>query len=152
MSTYGGGLSKMEKSTKNFKHFTTEQGLANNVLNGLVFDGRKRLWTSTNKGISAFNLRSEKFTNYNKSDGIYFSEFMMNAYHRNVAGDLLFGTPSGLVAFNPDDLKDRDATTSIVFTSLEVNYEDVSHRLKNKTLHIYPNDKAINNSFCRITF
>lgn len=152
MSTYGGGLSKMDKTTEEFTHFTSQDGLANNVLNGIVSDGNRNLWVSSNKGISTFNPKTEKFTNYNRSDGLYFSEFMLNSFFKNASGELMFGTPTGLVLFNPAQLVKSTLEVPIVLTQLDVNYIDESHRLKTKELTIYPKDKSITVHFAGLHF
>ncbi len=152
MSTFGGGLSKLNLTSLEFEHFTTQDGLANNVLNGIQADGNGRLWMSTNKGISRFDVTTLKFVNYNKSDGIYFSEFMMNAHYQNALGDLYFGTPTGVVAFNPLGLDKSDHEVELALTGLDVNYVDKSHRLKSSRLELYPNDESITIHFAGLHY
>ena len=152
MGTYGGGLSKMNKEDFTFQHFTTEKGLANNVCNGLLMDNNQNIWLNTNKGLSRFNVKEEKFTNYSKGDGLHFNEFNLNSYHKNESGELFFGTPIGLVLFKPEDIVSSTFKPSILISAIDINYKKETQRLLNKELNIYPKDKVLTIHFAGLNF
>ncbi len=152
MATYGGGLSKMDKKKGTFRHFTTENGLANNVCNGLLSDQTKNIWLNTNKGISRFNSKTEKFINYTKSDGLDFNEFNLNSFYKNEEGEMFFGTPIGLVIFNPEDIKISNYQPPVIISRVDVNYKNESQRLQNNHIDIYSKDKVLTIHYVGLNF
>ncbi len=83
LGTFGGGLNKIilddQSEIKSIKHYTENEGLANNVIYGILEDNSENLWLSTNNGISKFNPVSEQFTNYNEKDGLQSNQFYWGA-------------------------------------------------------------------------
>src|SRR5690606_17429616 len=55
VGTAGGGLNRLDLSTGRFTHYTTADGLPNNVVYGILPDDDGRLWLSTNRGLSRFD-------------------------------------------------------------------------------------------------
>lgn len=101
VGTDGGGLNLLNEADGNFTHYSEEDGLASNVVYGILEDGSGRLWLSTNNGISCFDPEKGSFKNYNESDGLQGNEFNMNAYAQDAAGTMYFGGVNGLTSFNP---------------------------------------------------
>ncbi|MXV50310.1 hypothetical protein GS399_04945 [Pedobacter sp. HMF7647] len=104
VGTKGGGLNRLDKKTGSFIHFTTKDGLPNNVVYGLQFDRKGRLWMSTNKGISGFNTSDKQFRNYDVADGLQSNEFNRYAFCKTPAGMMVFGGLNGINYFDPDKL------------------------------------------------
>ncbi len=84
IGTKGGGLNRLDKLTGRFIHFTTSDGLANNVVYGILPDYDGNLWLSTNKGLSVFNIEAKRFRNFDVSDGLQSNEFNRYAYLRRL--------------------------------------------------------------------
>jgi serine phosphatase RsbU (regulator of sigma subunit)/ligand-binding sensor domain-containing protein len=126
LGTSGGGLNKFSIDDGTVKHFTEKDGLPNNVVYGILPDGKGNLWLSTNNGLSRFNPKSESFRNYYSSDGLQSNEFNQNAFAKDFkTGNLLFGGPNGFNVFNPNSLKDNDYLPPVVFTNyLRFNTDD----------------------------
>ena len=57
------GLNKFHPSEEKFYYYTEKDGLANDVIYGILEDG-DYLWLSTNNGVSRFNRKTETFRNY----------------------------------------------------------------------------------------
>lgn len=119
------GLNKFNPETENFTNYTVEDGLPNNVIYGIIEDARGNLWLSTNKGISDFNPENGVFRNYDEGDGLPSDEFRFGAYHRSRNGTMYFGSIGGLVAFEPDSIRDNPHIPPVVFTSLEVSNQAI---------------------------
>lgn len=151
MATYGGGLSVMNKSTESFKHYDSENGLVNNVCNGLLSDGQN-LWINTNKGISKFDVERQTFVNYDQTDGLLFNEFNLNADYQNKQGELFFGSRNGLVVFHPNQIQSSAYHAAVVFTDFWVNYESAMHCVDDDSIELYPEDKAISIHFAALNF
>ncbi len=101
LGTYGDGIKRLDLTTNETTNYTETQGLANNVIYGMLEDDQKNIWASTNKGISKFNPENEQFTNYTVKDGLQSNEFNTNAFFKSSEGLLYFGGINGYTVFNP---------------------------------------------------
>lgn len=80
------------------KSFTTNNGLANNTVKGIVEDNQGMLWIATDNGLSIFNPKTETFSSYSRKDGLLSSQFYFNGAIRDVKGKIYLGTDEGLMA------------------------------------------------------
>ncbi|MEO7174843.1 MAG: ATP-binding protein [Saprospiraceae bacterium] len=133
--TKGGGLNRMEKSTDHFVHFTTKQGLPNDVVYGILTDKEGNIWGSTNKGL--FCLLSQKkdetpiFRVFSVRDGLQADEFNTNAFAKLSDGNLAFGGVNGLNIFNPKSVLQSGFSPNVFITTILIGNEE-----------ILPNDKT----------
>ncbi len=98
-----GGLEYFDRKTKTFTHYTTAEGLPNNVVYS-VLKVKSNLWLSTNYGISNYNIETKEFKNYVKSDGLQSIEFNGGAFHKGKSGTLYFAGVNGLNYFKPENI------------------------------------------------
>lgn len=119
VGTKGGGLNRLDKQTGRFIHFTTRQGLANNVVYGILPDYEGNLWLSTNRGLSIFNLASRRFRNFDVSDGLQSNEFNRYASLRTSEGLMIFGGLNGINYFRSDEVRPLDPP-KVVFTDFRL--------------------------------
>lgn len=119
--TMGSGMIfyNMKKNTS--KLFNKKNGLPNNVVYGIVKDKEGYLWLSTNKGISKFEPKSNKFTNYTELDGLVSTEFNQGATLASQRGMIYFGAISGYNYFNPLTFNNQRTTTNVVFTKFKLD-------------------------------
>lgn len=80
------------------KSFTTNNGLANNTVKGIVEDNQGMLWIATDNGLSIFNPKTETFSSYSREDGLLSSQFYFNGAIRDSRGKIYLGTDEGLMA------------------------------------------------------
>lgn len=80
------------------KSFTTNNGLANNTVKGIVEDNQGMLWIATDNGLSIFNPKTETFSSYSRKDGLLSSQFYFNGTIRDAKGKIYLGTDEGLMA------------------------------------------------------
>ena len=125
IGTNGGGLNRFDRSKNLFKTFTEKNGLANNVVNGILSDNKGNLWISTAKGISKFNIKSETFTNYFASDGLQGNDFNGGAYYKSQDGEIFFGGTNGLNKFHPEQIKENSFLPPIVITDFRILHKPV---------------------------
>lgn len=146
LGTYGEGIKKLDLVTRETVNYTEAEGLPNNVIYGLLQDDEGAIWASTNNGISKFNPKTERFTNYTAKDGLQSNEFNINAYLKSSKGLLYFGGINGYNIFDPSEitinpnpprtiiseitlstkgtqLKTTIAENILVSETLELNYE-----------------------------
>ena len=112
------GFYCLDEPKKSIRRFTTQDGLPNNVVYGILADTYGRLWLSTNKGISCFNPEIGKFRNYTESDGLQNNQFNSAAYCKTSSGEMYFGGINGITTFRPELLQDNPYTPAVVITKL----------------------------------
>lgn len=115
-----GGLNKFERETGQFIRYGPTEGLASNVVYGILGDAQGNLWLSTSKGLSKFNLRSQTFVNYDAGDGLSSGVFNEGAYYQSRSGEMFFGSINGLVRFDPAAIKDNPHPPSVVLTAFSI--------------------------------
>ncbi|SIS49208.1 Two component regulator propeller [Zobellia uliginosa] len=129
IGTFGGGLNKLipgtDEQPPTFKHYTSQNGLPNNVIKGILEDGEQNLWLSTNKGLSRFDPEKETFKNYNSSDGLQDNEFQELACLKRADGEMLFGGVNGFNAFYPDEIQENKYPARAVITDLLISNRSV---------------------------
>ncbi len=120
IGTYGGGLNRFDRAARTFRHYGEEEGLANDVVYGILEDAGGFLWISTNRGLSRFDPRSGLFRNYDVGDGLQSNEFNSNAYVRDRRGRLYFGGINGLNCFSPGEIGINSTPPQPAITSFRV--------------------------------
>ena len=120
VTTWGGGLNRLDKATGKFTRFTEREGLADNQILSIAFDGRGYIWLGTMKGLSRFDPAKESFRNYDASDGITNGEANERSLLRLRTGELCVGTPKGITIFHPDSIRDNPHVPSVVITDFKI--------------------------------
>lgn len=123
--TNGGGLNALDTTTEKKYQFTTDDGLANNVIYAILPDSESNLWLSSNKGITKFtpNIELSKtptIVNYSNYDGLA-TEFNTGAYHIDQGGNLYFGGLEGFYWFRPENIRESQILPNTAITGFEVN-------------------------------
>lgn len=135
VATNGGGFALFQPQTKTFKTWTIQDGLPNNTVKGIVEDAHHNLWLSTNKGLSNFIIQSNSFKNYTQANGLQGSEFVINAYSKNKAGEMFFGGTGGMNVFHPDSLTESNDVPPVYISGLRLFNKPVSVGQKDSPLH-----------------
>lgn len=121
LGTNGGGLNLLNKLNGKVEHFTTADGLSNNVVYGILPDDKGRLWLSTNCGLSSFDIKEKVFRNFFDVDGLQDNEFNTNSYAKDASGRLYFGGVNGLTAFYPFELAPANSSPAVYITGIRIN-------------------------------
>ncbi len=131
LGTFGGGLNRIappapssaisygEEEKIAFTCFTEKDGLANNVVYGILEDAKGRLWLSTNRGLSRFDPVTQTFKNYDPTDGLQSYEFNAGAYYKSPRGEMFFGGINGFNSFFPDSMKDNAHVPAVALTAFK---------------------------------
>lgn len=120
IGTKGGGLNKLDIKTQTFTHYTEENGLPHNIVNGILFDKDDNLWISTDNGLSHFNVKTQKFTNYDASDGLQSNVFIKTSYYKTSDGMFFFGGINGFNAFFPENISSKVSNYNPVITDFKL--------------------------------
>lgn len=124
-STIGGGLVRLSPDRKSFKKYTTKNGLPSDVLFGILEDSNKQLWIGSNKGLICFDLRTKKIKVYTQDNGLITNQFNFNSACKDVDGKMYFGSVNGLIAFDPNDLNQKEVSPQTYFTGFQINNNEV---------------------------
>jgi diguanylate cyclase (GGDEF)-like protein len=123
IGTRGGGLDRAVGSPLSdrgltFENLSEVDGLPNSTVYGIESDAREHLWLSTNRGLSRFDPRSRRFTNYRRSNGLQGEEFNFGAHYASPSGELFFGGAQGYNAFFSERLQTSTHVPPVVITQV----------------------------------
>ncbi len=127
VGTYGGGVNRLDPATGKAQRFTTSNsGLTNDVVYGILPDDDGKLWLATNGGgLLQLDPKTSKFLVYGTADGVQDNEFGQGSFMRSKSGKLYFGGPGGFNAFVPRELT-RDAyVPPVAMTGFKVFNQEV---------------------------
>ncbi|MDR2496734.1 MAG: response regulator [Tannerellaceae bacterium] len=138
--TTGGGLNllireePLERSS--FKHYTAQNGLSNEVIQTILEDDMGYIWVSTEggSGISKFDPQTERFENFSFSNNLQSGLFNEGSGWKKKDGELMFGSYSGILIFDPKRIKYDVSAPAIVITGLRINDIDVRPQEKHSPL------------------
>ncbi len=112
----GGGITIL--SEDNIAYITESDGLANDVVYGIVEDKKHNIWCSTNQGISRFNPSTNIFTNFDHQYGLQSDEFNTGAFYQDEDGNIYFGGINGITVFDPEKYRNTTPIRSPIMTQL----------------------------------
>ena len=118
IGTSGGGLIKFYPDSGDFKIYTVEDGLPNNIVYSILFDHDNNLWMSTNLGLAKFYIIGERFVHYDVKDGIQSYEFNLGAGYKDKNGNMYFGGMNGFNVFDPSKIITNPNKPVVVISAL----------------------------------
>ena len=149
VGTNGGGLNRFTMESGECIAFSEHNGLPNNVIYGIVVDGKNNLWLSTNRGISCLrrdkrrinkdNIEEPIFVNFGTENGLGDYEFNRYEFASLATGEIVFGGLEYLTIFNPKKVLQYSKASPLLLTNIKVINTDISFRT-----HPYIIDKAVN--------
>ena len=120
------------------RRFTTEDGLPNNYICGILPEGDSCLWLSTNFGLSRLHIESEHFMNFFEKDGLSFNEFNRKSFFKAQDGRMFFGGMRGLNGFYPTEVvkayEQKNKESKVVFSAFEYVDENLDSMIRNNFL------------------
>ena len=124
IGTNGSGLNAYDIENNLFYEYSVRDGLANNVIYGILPDNEGTLWLSSNKGITKFTPAAKleaapSIVNYNNYEGLA-TEFNTGAYFKDGDGNLYFGGLDGFYWFKPNKIKENTTVPKIAITGFDV--------------------------------
>ena len=137
-----------------YKIFKEKEGLENSHIRAICEDLEKRIWISSNDGISCLDPKQNLFYNYNHHDGVPMGDFMNGSTCMTHNGIIYFGSQNGACFFNPKELSSIRQVSPVKITQFckynkktESKDAEISIPFKKGVVHLPYNQ----NSF-RITF
>lgn len=127
------GLYKYNRETDDFKIFNEKDGLLNPMINVLVEDDENNIWVGTENGLFRYMRDAQSFESYYK--GLPERSFNPRAGIKTQNGKIYLGTMSGMVVFDPSDIKNIKPPSQAFISYFE-------HASDAKTINLrYRNDR-----------
>lgn len=98
------GLHRINLADSSAMLFTTNHGLPNNFVNGLLSEGDTSLWISTDNGLCRLSIEQKSGLSFFTQDGLSSNEFNRISFYKAKDGRMYFGGLNGVNAFYPDQL------------------------------------------------
>jgi signal transduction histidine kinase/ligand-binding sensor domain-containing protein len=127
------GLYKYNRNTDDFTIFDEKDGLLNPLINVLVEDNEKNLWIGSENGLFRYVRNTQTFESYYK--GLPERSFNPRAGIKTRNGKIYMGTMSGMVVFDPAEIKNIVSPTQTI-----ISYFDHPSDAKKISLR-YRNDR-----------
>lgn len=125
IGTNGGGLIYFDRKQNKFTIYSQSDGLKSNYINAILPDQSGRLWTATSNGLCIVNPITREITNLSIDLELGSNGFLPNGLLRNNK-KMLFFAGSKLVEVNPDQLRQHDYPSKILFSSFKVFDKETS--------------------------
>jgi outer membrane protein assembly factor BamB len=144
------GVLCFDASGRLVKSIRRQEGLAGDFVASLAADARGGLWAGTYEGLSRIDTTSGRINNFYKADGLPDDEFNHSSVYVANAGDIVMGTISGFIRFDPRTSR-RNSISGNQIRISRAEYgrgENVSVQLdfpyhKQETLRIGPDVKYL---------
>ncbi|MEP3384665.1 MAG: response regulator [Flavobacteriaceae bacterium] len=123
VGTIGGGLNILKKDKNNnyqIEYVTRSMGLADNDVESILLDDRNRVWMG-GRGISVYDLKTKKITNYDVNDGLQSNSFKIgSSFYDEQEGVMYFGGVNGVNFFDPNLITGDTTLAQVSITGLEI--------------------------------
>ncbi|MDD3079741.1 MAG: two-component regulator propeller domain-containing protein [Paludibacter sp.] len=140
-----------------FTHFTEKDGMPNNTIHGILEDGEKNLWLSTNKGIAKLikEKKGYRIIAYYKKDGLQNNEFSDGAFYKSPAtGVFYFGGINGFNVFNPLEIVHSSYMPNLLLDAFYLDNEEtnIDENIKNGNLLVSYKNKSFSFRFIPVDY
>ncbi|MFY0644098.1 MAG: histidine kinase [Bacteroidia bacterium] len=125
IGTYGGGLNILDMESKIATHITERNGLVNNAVYGILYEGNGKVWLSTNNGVVQYHLYNKSFTNFKPVHYLQNTEFNEGAFASSPNGEFYFGGVSGFNFFKPKTIAYDTSYPSLKITGIRGEYKNL---------------------------
>ncbi|KQM69335.1 hypothetical protein ASE74_04825 [Pedobacter sp. Leaf216] len=125
ITTDGGGLSRFDKKTQQFKRYGVKNGFPSNYLFRIKQDASNKFWISSTRGLIHFDPATALSKTYSKANGLLTDQFNYNSAYQGKDGRIYFGSVKGLISFNPADLTATTYETPVFLTGFQVNSTEI---------------------------
>lgn len=134
IGTKGAGLCKYEIKNDEFIWYNQESKLKEEIISSIIGSDDGDIWISSNYGITKFDNKTKKTTNYSTNDGLLSDNFNYNAAFKDSEGMLYFGGYTGLDFFNPQTINTNKALPNLHLTGFKLFNKDIAINDENSPL------------------
>jgi len=118
IGTNGGGLAKLDKTTKQLDVYTTEDGLRSNIVESIISDNDGNIWFASSV-LTKLDVQNKTFTHFSETDGVG-EDFTPRGCAHSSDGKLLFSNSEGIVVFDPHHLPKQTRAPVPAITNLKI--------------------------------
>ena len=157
LGTDKNGILIFDFKTNDIEQVSVQQGLANNLVVGMIVDDQSNRWVATFNGISIVSPKGKVLYNVRKSDGLIDNQFRPSAIAKLPNGKFAFGGTAGISILEPDHIlntlakKERNLIylTGLGYYSNKKEQDVTINNSFNKlsTIHISAEKRYINLDF-----
>jgi len=110
------GMDRFDVHTEKFTHFSMDDGLPGSHVTGIVSDGHRKFWITTeSSGLSRYDPYANTFENFDVIDGLQGNHFFNHVTHSTGDGEIIVSGPLGVNIFNPDKIiADKEAPVTVI--------------------------------------
>lgn len=120
IGTEGQGVFVFNKRNGDIRQMSVEDGLPDNIIQGIQEDDRGTIWITTGNGLAMYNPATKVILNYFESDGLAANEFNSDAIMEHSDGRILAGSINGLDVIEPSEMVFNQNIPRVVLTELEI--------------------------------
>ncbi|MBK7689755.1 MAG: histidine kinase [Bacteroidetes bacterium] len=128
LATDGGGVAVLDTQYKMIRNFSTEDGISNNVVYGILRQNDTSYWMSSNAGICNLIWNEASLTpganvktrNYDELNGLQSNEFNTAAFALLHDGRMAFGGLNGINVFHPKEIVNNLQEVEVYFTEFKI--------------------------------
>lgn len=122
------GIFVINPKDKTACHLGKEEGMPNEMINGMLEDKLGNIWATTPNGLCRFQYSEEnnfKLMVFDSQNKLKDSKFGWMTNMHGIGGKLLFGVSDGFYVVDPTEVKSMKYSGHPIFTSLWVNNQEV---------------------------
>lgn len=108
-----------------FTNYSVRDGLPSDYLLSCLEDNHKNLWIGTQNGLSKFSISKRKIQNFSEDDGLEKVVFSEATLAKRQNGEIVFGTASGFISFDPQRIRTSKIKAEMAFTAFHVNSQEL---------------------------
>jgi signal transduction histidine kinase/streptogramin lyase/DNA-binding NarL/FixJ family response regulator len=120
-----GGLKRFHPEKGTISAYSPKNGLASDIVFGILEDAQGNLWLSTAKGISKFNPNTGVIQNFYSESGLQKKDFVRGSAYQTSDGQMFFGGRDGLNVFYPEAIRKNDYIPPVVMTDFKLANQSV---------------------------
>lgn len=127
------GLNVLNRKNDQLTVLRKTDGLADDIICGIIEDNNKDLWVTTSNGVSNIVVSADPKTrqyhfkcyNYDEIDGLQNGEFNLRSIAKTSRGEILMGGIKGYNIFQPENIKYNQILPHVTFTNLSLFNKEV---------------------------
>lgn len=159
IATFGSGLyyfNENQPKGKQFKQYTTDDGLPDNYIYRIMPDEEDGIWLPTNKGVCRWNKKWDEegkfvITTYTVNDGLPSNENNAHGGLVDSRGRIWFSTPKGVAWIDPENIPKNEIAPPVYVEQLKVDKETVDIHEGDK-ISLDPNPQNVYIKFTALSY
>lgn len=149
------GITALNLDKKIIRKYTNQNGLPGNMSGPLVIDNENRVWAGVNGGLTLIENEGQKIKTFTEVDGLASVGFPEHAGIKSKTGQIILGSNSGFIYFNPKVNVQHSNTFPFYIRSCKIQdkfTKNFSAENGNVTIHLRPDENSFVFEFEALNF